>query len=334
MKKNFYPKWGGGKISFMNPRGRGSQIWFPFPFLASECTPSPSFSFIFLIFDVPFPPPPPPKRKVCWYAKTANSLRKLMHTVTINAQAHTNALRLIQIETSMGSIFTRYWYFIEQNDMDWNQFWGWASQQAYVTRDQWVRTLTKIMTTEKHLRFRCMYIFWKFHFPFFYFTVSSFLFVLCWITFWKPFEIANVCEDLDGDGSIVCVGGGGRVQHYRLSVVGGSTSKYKLSRGGRRRNDRFTKKLPSIPFPHPPPQLMIMTGPLMSMTKFRLLIKDNQSEEFHENSCIYSIRFRIYGIRPIYILIANFVIGLRKGRWVQIKFSALLCRELIVCWLK
>ena len=32
--------------------------------------------------------------------------------------------------------------------MEWNQFWGWASQQVYVTRDQWTRTLTRIMTTE------------------------------------------------------------------------------------------------------------------------------------------------------------------------------------------
>ena len=37
----------------------------------------------------------------------SNSLRQLMHTVAINAQAHTNALRFIQIETFMGSILTR-----------------------------------------------------------------------------------------------------------------------------------------------------------------------------------------------------------------------------------
>ena len=29
---------GGVKISFMNPWGGGSQIWFPFPFLASTCS--------------------------------------------------------------------------------------------------------------------------------------------------------------------------------------------------------------------------------------------------------------------------------------------------------
>ena len=41
--------------------------------------------------------------------------------VAINAHRHTNALRLVQIETKM----------------EWSQFWGWASQQAYVTRAQW-----------------------------------------------------------------------------------------------------------------------------------------------------------------------------------------------------
>ena len=45
------------------------------------------------------------------------SLQQLMHTVAINAQAQTNALRIIQIEISMGRILTRYWYFIEQNEM-------------------------------------------------------------------------------------------------------------------------------------------------------------------------------------------------------------------------
>ena len=43
----------------------------------------------------------------------------------------------------------------------------------------------------------------------------------------------------------------------------------------------------------------------MARAKSRNLIKDSQ--------LTYSIRFGIYGIRPVQIQIANFVIGLRKG---------------------
>ena len=46
----------------------------------------------------------------------------------------------------MGSILTSYWYFVEQDEMpEWNQLLDCAFQQAYVTRDQWTYTLTRIM---------------------------------------------------------------------------------------------------------------------------------------------------------------------------------------------
>ena len=96
----------------------------------------PSFSLIFLIFDGPFPPVPKRKICICWCPNT------IKFFAAINAHRHTNALRLIQIET----------------EMEWSQFWGWASQQAYVTKAQWTRILTRIMATEKHPKFRCMYV--------------------------------------------------------------------------------------------------------------------------------------------------------------------------------
>ena len=102
-------------------------------------------------------------------------------------QVQTNAYR------HMGSILTSYWYFVEQTEMsEWNQLWDWAFQQAYVTRDQWTYTLTRIRFAEKHHTFQCLYVhnwfyyLWKriyiYFFPFLIVIVSAFLFISCLIT--------------------------------------------------------------------------------------------------------------------------------------------------------
>ena len=65
----------------------------------------------------------------------------------------------VSAHKDMGSILTSYWYFVEQNEMpEWKQLWDWAFQEAYVTRDQWTYTLTRIMFAEKHHKFQCMYV--------------------------------------------------------------------------------------------------------------------------------------------------------------------------------
>ena len=78
-----------------------------------------------------------------------------------NAHSHLIIREYTQmhIDMHMGSILTSYWYFVEHDEMpEWNQLWDWAFQQAYVTRDQWTYTLTRIMFAEKHHKFQCMYV--------------------------------------------------------------------------------------------------------------------------------------------------------------------------------
>ena len=156
---------GGVKISFMNPWGGGSQIWFPFPFLASKCCgfwgaspPRPPVISIFFSSFMPHFLPWPPKKWrheeicICWDALRQILLWQCIPSLD-HAQIQTNAYRY------MGSILTSYWYFVEQNEIpEWSQLWDWASQQAYVTRDQWTYTLTRIMFAEKHHKFQFMYV--------------------------------------------------------------------------------------------------------------------------------------------------------------------------------
>ena len=151
-------EWVGGKISFLIPWGWWGEHKYNFHFLFSGikmlwllgwdgggvgANPQSPLSFIHvLILDAPFPPPTAEKKNMhmLMWKHSQILLRQFVYSVAINTWAHTNALRVIQIETSimiMGSTLTRYWYFIEQNEREWNQFWGWAFQQACVTRDKW-----------------------------------------------------------------------------------------------------------------------------------------------------------------------------------------------------
>ena len=76
-----------------------------------------------------------------------------------------------------------------------------------------------------------------------------FLFILCLITFGKPFGIASVmiCWLSNGEGPL----GWGGCQHYKPSVVGGVNFKIKILQwgGGRLINDGFTKNWPAPPHP-------------------------------------------------------------------------------------
>ena len=83
----------------------------------------------------------------------------------------------------------------------------------------------------------------------------------------------------------MCGGGGG--QHYKPSVVGGEVDfEIKIWRGGgRRRNDGFTKKLPSPAHP-PPPQLINNDWPLNSV--FQISVKTTLSAVFFEKLPLFT----------------------------------------------
>ena len=94
---------------------KGHKYDFHFLFWHQNALASPPvplfFIYFFLIFDAHFPPSTAKKKNMhmlmCKHSRII--LRQLVHTIAINAQAHTNALRLIQIETSimnMGCILT------------------------------------------------------------------------------------------------------------------------------------------------------------------------------------------------------------------------------------
>ena len=160
--KKFYPKWGGQNFIYESIGG-GAQIWFPFPFLASKCSgfwgaspQTPSHIINFFIFHVPLFTTTTEKWRL---EEICICLVPSVRSFCGNAHCHL----IMQVQTNayrhMGSILTSYWYFVEQNEMpEWNQLWDWAFQQAYVTRNQWTYTLTRIMFAENHHKFQCMYV--------------------------------------------------------------------------------------------------------------------------------------------------------------------------------
>ena len=164
MKKKFCPKWGGQNFIYESIGwGVTNMISISFSgikmlWLLGGWTPqTPSPIINFFIFHVPLFTTTTEKWRheeicICWDALSQILLWQCTLSLD-HTWVQTNAYR------HMGSILTSYWYFVEQNEMpEWNQLWDWAFQQAYVTRDQWTYTLTRIMFAKKHHKFQCMYV--------------------------------------------------------------------------------------------------------------------------------------------------------------------------------
>ena len=146
---------GVGGQTFIYESIGGSQIWFPFPFLASKCSSSPPppprpplLSLIFLIFHAPLFTTATEKwrhEEICIFKFFCG-----------NAHRHLIIRKYRQMHVDIyGKYFNKLLIFCWT---EWNAGMEPTFQPAYVTRDQWTYTLTRIMFAEKHHKFQCMYV--------------------------------------------------------------------------------------------------------------------------------------------------------------------------------